>query len=88
MTDVEALEREINSAFGTDAVHRLVADKVVESRWLKEREADAWLAGAHYAWSRAEAKVSAWAMPMRLAEHLPRHVRFKNPFRDERKRKK
>ena len=36
MHDVDALEREINSGYGTDAVHRLVAECVAESQWLKD----------------------------------------------------
>jgi hypothetical protein len=86
MHDVDALEREINSGYGTDAVHRLVAERVAESEWLKELIADAWLEGARHAWRRAEGKASAWGLPVTLAQNLPRHVRNQNPHRNERRR--
>ena len=34
---VDALEAEINSKFGTDHVHRIMAETVVHSAWLAER---------------------------------------------------
>lgn len=59
--EVDALEAELNSKYGTDHVHRIMAEAVASSNWLSQRIRDAKDIGH----ARAVQEV-AEAMPARI----------------------
>lgn len=65
--DVEGLAAAINSEHGTDAVHRLIAERLLASDWLAAREsaarAEAWDEGHRHRQRRGpdECQCAAWS---------------------------